>query len=70
MEEHEPIEGTCLVKELSYIYSIKLDCFKEYFYGCGGDGMLFRYDMSLAKVENFYGCDSEVWNFVLDEDND
>lgn len=39
-------------------------------YGCGGEGLLFRYDMSLFKLENFEGGESEIWNFVLDEDND
>lgn len=59
-----------MVQNLSYIYAIRFDCFKEYMYGCGGEGLLFRYDMSLFKVENFEGGESEIWNFVLDEDND
>lgn len=66
----EHLEGPALVQNLSYIYAIRFDCFREYIYGCGGNGLLFRYDMSLLKLERFEGTDTEIWNFALDEDND
>lgn len=54
--------------DLEYIYNIHLDESCENVYGCGGDGLIFRYNLLTKRNQVFIGHKQEVWNIFVDSE--
>lgn len=67
IDDEMPIQGPLIVSDVSYIYSIKFDSFHSILYGCGGDGLIFKYEFESQKLYKFEGCVTEIWNIIIDE---
>lgn len=67
----EPVQISmvdCIDQNTSYIYYIKLDKQRKYIYGCGGKGLVFKYDLNTNGTEFFVGHKHEVWKLLLLEE--
>ena len=58
----------CIDQNTSYIYYIKLDKLKKNIYGCGGKGLVFKYDLSTNQTVFFVFYKHEVWKILLLEE--